>query len=287
MSPLQLRMTTRTYRLRFADFADAKKLRATSELTEVFGTTPLKGTIHVIVQRTSKGLNPEVAALRKQLVELEQLHAEAVDSAAISNVNTATVDGLLKILVREYPQYANDNSLEVFVLYMGFSYSQGRSVAQCTQDLEALYSWAWLDSYTKSQKKKVRDVVEEYKLSYITDPSLECLLPLFTEIEAAPLEPDSHTDSWNYLCKEIEARTETLLLIGSNESTRSMVVASFLVWATKLFRNDLYLGSQRYLSGKRGNGPVDFSISRNNMDHCLGVTEVKKEDFRRCSWNQL
>ncbi|KAF8934477.1 hypothetical protein BGZ58_005674 [Dissophora ornata] len=265
MSPLQLRMTTRTYRLRFADFADAKKLRATSELTEVFGTTPLKGTIHVIVQRTSKGLNPEVAALRKQLVELEQLHAEAVDSAAISNVNTATVDGLLKILVREYPQYANDNSLEVFVLYMGFSYSQGRSVAQL------LY----------------KDVVEEYKLSYITDPSLECLLPLFTEIEAAPLEPDSHTDSWNYLCKEIEARTETLLLIGSNESTRSMVVASFLVWATKLFRNDLYLGSQRYLSGKRGNGPVDFSISRNNMDHCLGVTEVKKEDFRRCSWNQL
>jgi hypothetical protein len=59
-----------------------------------------------------------------------------------------------------------------------------------------------------------------------------------------------------------------------------MVVASFLLAATKLFKEDLYLASQRDVSGRRGNGALDFSVHpRKTHSYTLGVTEVKKENF--------
>ncbi|KAG0211780.1 hypothetical protein B0O80DRAFT_503085 [Mortierella sp. GBAus27b] len=52
--------------------------------------------------------------------------------------------------------------------------------------------------------------------------------------------------------------------------------------ATTLFKEDLYLASQRNLSGCRGNGPLDFSIHSQDTHSCtLGVTEVKKDDFKQ------
>ena len=75
---------------------------------------------------------------------------------------------------------------------------------------------------------------------------------------------------------------DVLPLCGGNDATKSMVVASFLVAATGLFKDDLYLMSQRHLSGRRGNGPVDFSVHPwKTYDYTLGVTEVKREDFRQ------
>ncbi|ORY97137.1 hypothetical protein BCR41DRAFT_228771 [Lobosporangium transversale] len=38
-----------------SEHPDAKKLHATSEISEVFGSAPAKKTIHVIVQRPSQG----------------------------------------------------------------------------------------------------------------------------------------------------------------------------------------------------------------------------------------
>ncbi|KAI8596569.1 hypothetical protein EDD21DRAFT_358031 [Dissophora ornata] len=59
-------------------------------------------------------------------------------------------------------------------------------------------------------------------------------------------------------------------------------VASFMVAATTIFDEDLYLASQRNLSGRRGNGPVDFSVhSHKTQAWTLAVTMVKGEDFRR------
>lgn len=81
---------------------------------------------------------------------------------------------------------------------------------------------------------------------------------------------------------EIESRTRVLNLVGANEATKSMVVASFLVAATRLFDDDLYLSSERYLSGRRGYGYVDYSVhSRKTHDHTLGVMEVKRVDFKQ------
>ena len=61
-----------------------------------------------------------------------------------------------------------------------------------------------------------------------------------------------------------------------------MVVASFLVATTKLFEEDLYPASQRNLSRRRGNGPLDISVhSRKTHSYTLGVIQVKKDDFRQ------
>lgn len=67
-----------------------------------------------------------------------------------------------------------------------------------------------------------------------------------------------------------------------NEATRSIVASSFLVAATRLFHEDLYLEAQRELSGRRGRGPVDYSVrSVKDPTFTLGVTEVKKDDFNQ------
>lgn len=73
---------------------------------------------------------------------------------------------------------------------------------------------------------------------------------------------------------------DVLNLIGANEATKSMIVGVFLAKATRLFKEDLYLAAQRNLSGRRGNGPEDFSVhSRKTYDYTLSVTEVKKDDL--------
>ena len=122
-----------------------------------------------------------------------------------------------------------------------------------------------------------KDVCDEYNLSGLSDPGVE-VLPPFTDIQCSPL----NSAVQDRLISEVESRVDVLPLFGANEATKSMVVASFLVAATTLFKEDLYLTSQRNLSGRRGNGPVDFSVySRKTHAYTLGVTEVKKDDFRQ------
>ncbi|KAG0360632.1 Tigger transposable element-derived protein 6 [Gamsiella multidivaricata] len=118
------------------------------------------------------------------------------------------------------------------------------------------------------------DVCAEYNLPESTDPSLS-VIPQFAEIEAAILDSDLHKEALDQLIKEVDFRTHALQLTGANDATKSIIMASFLVAATRLFEEDLFLG-------RRGNGPVDFSVhSRKTMDYSLGVTEVKKEDLRQ------
>ncbi|KAF9418853.1 hypothetical protein BGZ76_004324 [Entomortierella beljakovae] len=108
------------------------------------------------------------------------------------------------------------------------------------------------------------------------------MLPKIMEIEAAPLVSDLHTEAWNNVLTEVKSRTRTLHLMGSNEAARSLVVSSFLIGVTSLFEEDLYLAAQKNLSGRRGNGPVEYSVhSRKSMDCCVSVTEVKKENFKQ------
>ncbi|KAF9368981.1 hypothetical protein CPB97_004029, partial [Podila verticillata] len=88
-----------------------------------------------------------------------------------------------------------------------------------------------------------KDVCEEYGLvPGTTDPGLE-ELPPFAGIQTALLESDLEK-MLNKLLNEVGLRVDALKLLGANESTRSMVVASFLLAVTKLY---LYLESQRDL----------------------------------------
>ncbi|KAI8594762.1 hypothetical protein EDD21DRAFT_392969 [Dissophora ornata] len=116
------------------EFDSAAELDPTDDLSDVFGKVPPKKTIHVIVQRFSSGnIHPEVALLRKQLSDLQQIQSNMLDSAISlgiivkpekkvvltwsTSVNEATLD-LKKQLFELYPQYAHDDYLEVF-LYNG------------------------------------------------------------------------------------------------------------------------------------------------------------------------
>ena len=203
-------------------------------------------------------------------------------------VETATLDDLRKNIFNEFPQYAHDEYLEIFV-YNGLAKP---ARIWDDEDLRKILKIAKTASKTKltisleTPSKSFgawtfKDVCEEYGLSDASDPQLEALPP-FDGIQSSLLKSDFEKATQDLLIKEIEARVDVLPLCGGNDATKSMVVASFLVAATGLFKDDLYLMSQQHLSGRRGNGPVDFSVHPwKTYDYTLGVTEVKREDFRQ------
>ncbi|KAF8936567.1 hypothetical protein BGZ47_009441 [Haplosporangium gracile] len=249
-------------------------------------------------------LNPEMALIRRQLFELEEFQAEVTSSFInigiivkpekrvvftwSTVVETATLDDLRKEISELYPQYAHDEYLQIFL------YSEHPKPERIRDDddlrrilrvTRTTVKPRWIISLETPSKSfgnwTFKEVCEEYNLSVASEPELAALKP-FTGIQSAPLETDVEKATLDLLIKEIEARAESLPLNGGNEATKSMVVASFLVAATRLFKDDLYLMSQRQLSGRRGNGPVDFSVHpRKTHDYTLGVTEAKRSDLKQ------
>ncbi|KAG0049088.1 hypothetical protein BGZ89_004342, partial [Linnemannia elongata] len=286
---------------------DKKKLSPLTRLSKLFTGELPEETIHIIVKRPSlplsDALHPEVAALRKKLSELEQFKAEMTDTTinvgiivkperkVVCNwsaaIDTATVADLMKTLVEFYPQYDHDDYVE---LHFYITRNSPSEPIRDDEDLRRVLKVAKAQSMkqltislatpTKGFSAwTFKDVISEYNLSESTDVGIE-VLPPFTGITAAPLNSDLEKTVLEDLLKEVGLRVGVLRLLGANEATRSMVVASFLLAATKLFEEDLYLASQRDLSGRRGNGAVDFSVHPRKTHSCtLGVTEVKKENF--------
>ncbi|KAG0222430.1 hypothetical protein BGW42_006607 [Actinomortierella wolfii] len=287
---------------------DKKKLSPLTSLSKVFTTELPEETIHIIVRRPSlplsDALNPEIAVLRKQPSELEEFKAEVTSSSINVGfivkpekrvvfswqtiVETATLDDLRKEISEVYPQYAHDEYLQIFV-YGGQPKPERirddddlrriLRVARTTMKPRLTIS---LETPSKSFADwTFKEVCEEYNLSVASEPEVQALRP-FTDIQSLPIDTDVQKATQELLIQEVEARVDVLSLFSANEATHSMVVASFLVAATRLYKDDLYLRSQRHLSGRRGNGPVDFSVHPvKTHDFTLGVTEVKKDDFRK------
>ncbi|KAG9066514.1 hypothetical protein KI688_001742 [Linnemannia hyalina] len=281
-------------------FDEKKKLGPATRLSKVFPEDLPEETIHIIVQRPllpqSDDLNPEIAALRKQLSDMQDSSITIgiivkPERKVICNwsaaIDTVTVSDLMKVLVEFYPQYDHDDYVE---LHFYITRSSPSEPIRDDEDLRRVLRVA----KTQSMKQLTislatptkgfsawtfKDVVSEYNLSESTDVGIE-VLPPFVGIEAAPLKSDLEKEVLRHLLDEVGLRVEVMKLLGANEATRSMVVASFLLAATKLFKEDLYLASQRDLSGRRGNGALDFSVHpRETHSYTLGVTEVKKENF--------
>lgn len=203
-------------------------------------------------------------------------------------VETATLDDLRKNIFVLYPQYAHDEYLEVLV-YNGHPKPEPirdnedlRKILKIAKTTIKTKLTIALETPTKNFSAwTFKDVCDEYNLSNSADPGFEVFLP-FSDIQSIPLESELEKTTQDRLIYEIDSRVDVLNLFGANEATKSMLVESFMVAATKLFKDDLYLTSQRNLSGRRGNGPVDFSIhSRTTHDYTLGVTEVKRDDFKQ------
>ncbi|KAF9189606.1 hypothetical protein BGZ51_009425 [Haplosporangium sp. Z 767] len=203
-------------------------------------------------------------------------------------VETATLDDLKKNIFIEYPHYAHDKYLEIFV-YNGQAKPARigddedlREILKIAKTASKTKLTISLDTPTKAFSAwKFKDVCTEFNLSESAGVDIN-VIPPFTDIPAVSLDSDREKEVLAQLKIEIESRVEALKLFGANEATKSMVVGSFLVAATKLFKEDLYLVSQRDLRGRRGNGPLNFSVhSRSTHNYTLGVTEVKKEDFEQ------
>ncbi|KAF9162803.1 hypothetical protein DFQ26_003233 [Actinomortierella ambigua] len=183
-------------------------------------------------------------------------------------IDTATMGDLMKSLVGFYPHPSelirHDEDLRRILKVV-----KAQPVKQLTISLAAptkdFPTWTF------------KGVVSDYNLADSTAVGLE-VLPPFTDIQTAPLNSDLEKTVLEHLIKEVELRVDVLKLLGANEAARSMVVASFLLAATTLFEEDLYLASQQRLGGRRGSGAVDYVVrSRMTHLHILCVTEVKKE----------
>ncbi|KAG0247140.1 hypothetical protein BG011_001958, partial [Mortierella polycephala] len=267
------------------------RLKATNKLSKFFDVALPEYTIHILVQRPSQSpsvLDSKVALLRKQLSEVLDSPEKKV-ACTWSAVVEKTTLGDLKVLFQYYPQYGHDDYLEIFVYNNGFSKPEAirddedlRKILRIAKTQSRKQLTIALETQTKTFSAwTFKDACAEYNLSETNDAGVE-VLPPFTDIQAAPLDSDFRKKILDRLINEVESRVNVLKLLGVNEATKSMIVASFMVAATRLFEEDLYLASQRNLSGRRGIGPVDFSMhSRKTHSYTLNISEVKKNDFRQ------
>ncbi|KAG0006762.1 hypothetical protein BGZ65_004165, partial [Modicella reniformis] len=83
-------------------------------------------------------------------------------------------------------------------------------------------------------------------------------------ISTEPLNSDPHKESLRKLLDELDSDT-------TNEAACTVYVCSFLIFEGRALRD------------RNGHGKVDYSIeaSAGGMTHILGVTKVKREDFKK------
>ncbi|KAF9155884.1 hypothetical protein BGX21_005445 [Mortierella sp. AD011] len=283
---------------------DKKKLKAASKLSKVFDTELPEDTIHIIVERTSPRpsydptLHPEVAALRKQLSDMEQLNAE-LKSTNISlgiiekrggkkiictyatDIKLATIQQLRTLLHHYFEQFDGDDFVEIFAYQPGSSkpawLSDDVALRSCLQQAKE-NDWKnltiSLDSPAKSFSTYTwNEMMEQYGVGGGPE-----FLPLFD------IEPRSMNDGENIMLEEIVkecSRRNEAYIFGpsSSEFTRNTIVDGFMVEAMQFYKADMFLAQQQQMSGRRGHGPVDFAMmDRIHQTQVLGVTEVKKDD---------
>jgi len=117
-------------------------------------------------------------------------------------VEEATLDDFKSHIFPLYPQYAHDESLEIFI-YSGQPKPESirndgdlrkiLRIAKATSRTKLIIA---LETPTRSFSAwTFQDVCTEYQLSLSTDPALE-VIPLFTGIEDAPLNSDLEKKCW-------------------------------------------------------------------------------------------
>lgn len=165
-------------------------------------------------------------------------------------VDMATLDDSRKRIFDLYPQYADDEYLGIF-FYNGqpiperiFDDDDLRKILKIAKTNSKTRLTISLETPTKTFSLwTFKDVVSEYNLSESTNVGVE-VLPPFTDIQAAPLDSPLEKRVLDQLIDEIRSRVDVMKLLGANEATKSTAVGSFLVAATKLFEEDLYLAAQ-------------------------------------------
>ncbi|KAF9160980.1 hypothetical protein DFQ26_005016 [Actinomortierella ambigua] len=235
---------------------------------------PPKKIIHIIVQRPppKDALNPEIASLRKQLSDMEQL----------TDTKLASVVELRSLLQGYFEQFEGDDDVEIFVYQPG-----GSKPTKLVTDialrscLEEARENDWknlvisLDSPAKEFSSYTwNDIMQQYGIE-VPGPDR---LPTFD------IQPRKMNEEEKVILEDIIkdcARKNQAYIFGSSssESARNSIVDSFMVGAMQSYKTEMYLEQQQPMTGRRGHGDVDFAVlDRVHDTQILGVTQVKKDN---------
>ncbi|KAI1316288.1 hypothetical protein EDD11_010131 [Mortierella claussenii] len=199
-----------------------------TSISELFPES-LDDNTYILVQRPLACVDPEVAVMRKQLsdmldssIKLGIIIKPEKEVAFIwpAIVDTATLDDLRKNVFYEYPHYAHDKHLEIFV-HNGQTKPARigddedlRKVLKITK--AASKTKLTISLATPAKLWKFKNVCAEYNLSESADVGID-VIPPFTDIQAAPLDSDCEKEVLAQLKIEIELRMCSLqrLIIAS------------------------------------------------------------------------
>ncbi|KAG0255300.1 hypothetical protein DFQ27_006325, partial [Actinomortierella ambigua] len=260
---------------------------------------PPKKIIHIIVQRPppKDALNPEIASLRKQLSDMEQLNAELRSTAICiiekragkrvvctyrTDTKLASVVELRSLLQGYFEQFEGNDDVEIFVYQPG-----GSKPTKLVTDialrscLEEAKENDWknlvisLDSPAKEFSSYTwNDIMQQYGIE-VPGPDR---LPTFD------IQPRKMNEEEKVMLEDIIkdcTRKSQAYIFGSSsrESTRNSIVDSFMVGAMQSYKTVMYLEQQQPMTGRRGHGNVDFAVlDRVHDTLILGVTQVKKDN---------
>ncbi|KAF8928766.1 hypothetical protein BGZ47_001448 [Haplosporangium gracile] len=286
--------------------SEKKKLKATTKLSKVFDAELPEDTIHIVVERPQAAstphtldLHPEVAALRKQLSEMEQLNVD-LRSTSISmaimdkrsggnkkicqyqaDTMTATLEELRQLLRPHFEQFDGEDYVQVYLYQPGcampvlLSHDDVlRSCLKTAKDNGHKNFTVSLDSPAKKFSSYTwKDAQSQYGVREFE------LMPAF-KIQPRSLQENEET-VLKHIVEDCVFKNKAYLLGPyASEATRSSVVDTFMVGAMQSYGSEMFLAQQRPMSGMRGHGAVDFAVvDRVHQTQVLGVTEVKKENF--------
>ncbi|KAF9896190.1 hypothetical protein BX616_007958, partial [Lobosporangium transversale] len=215
---------------------------------------------------------PEVAVLRKTLSDLTYfLMALPVrfliffrgikkSSPWNCNIQSATLNKFKEVLLQLAPSHRNDPNLLIYSYDGPLSTSKYQIILDddhlqttlilakkrnCNLYISLACPSKCYSSWT------LDEVCAEYSLCDSNKPTIADL-PYFEGIEAVPLESEKAISLKDELIQELKKRQNTMKDIYANETSRSLIVGSYLIAVTELFSDDLVLDLEREVQGRRG-----------------------------------
>ncbi|KAF9401267.1 hypothetical protein BGZ76_007575, partial [Entomortierella beljakovae] len=110
-------------------------------------------------------------------------------------------------------------------------------------------------------------------------------IPELEGVEASPLNTPERINMKDQLLQTLKTKERAYKDPKENEATRSLFVEAYLSCAVALFEDDMQLRAETEVVGRRGYGPVDFSVHSRRLydakEFTLGVTEIKHQNFEQ------
>ncbi|KAG0349246.1 hypothetical protein BGZ54_004415, partial [Gamsiella multidivaricata] len=244
-------------------------------------------------------LHPEVAALRKQLSELEQLNVDLRSTSIsmaimdkrsggnrkicqyVADTVTSTLEELRQLLRPHFEQFEGDDYVQIYLYQPGCA----KPVLVSHDDVLRSCLKIAKDNGHKNFTISLDSPAKKFSSYTWKDAQIQYGVREFELMPAFDIQPKSLLEDEKTILKHVVEdcifkNKAYLLGPGASEATKSSVVDTFMVGAMQSYGSEMFLAQQRPMSGMRGHGAVDFAVvDRVHQSQVLGVTEVKKEDY--------